>query len=233
MAFSLIDPTAGAVPIAALTKDRLPAWLEAAPARERRWVRTLGFAADAGKSVLVPGGDGELARVLLGLGDKDDGAATMWALAGLPAALPEGSYRLDPVPAGADPTRMALGWALAGYAFTRYREQPATGAVLVWPEGADRGRVLRLARAAFLARDLVNTPAGDMGPGELAAAAVQVAETAGACHRVIEGEALLAENYPTIHAVGRASTRAPRLVDIVWGDPAAPKLTLVGKGVCF
>ncbi len=233
MAFSLIDPTAGAVPVTALTKDRLPAWLEAAPARERRWVRTLGFAADAGKFALVPGGDGELARVLLGLGDQDDGAATMWALAGLPAALPEGSYRLDPVPAGADPTRMALGWALAGYAFTRYREQPATGAVLVWPDGADRGRALRLARAAFLARDLVNTPAGDMGPGELAAAAVQVAETAGACHRVIEGEALLAENYPTIHAVGRASTRAPRLVDIVWGDPAAPKLTLVGKGVCF
>jgi leucyl aminopeptidase len=85
----------------------------------------------------------------------------------------------------------------------------------------------------FLARDLVNTPAGDMGPEELAAAAVQVAEKAGACHRVIVGDALLAENYPTIHAVGRASTRAPRLVDIVWGEPGAPKVTLVGKGVCF
>ena len=87
--------------------------------------------------------------------------------------------------------------------------------------------------AVFLARDLANTPAGDLGPEELAAAAVHVAETAGACHRVIVGDALLAENYPTIHAVGRASTRAPRLVDIVWGEPAAPKVTLVGKGVCF
>ncbi len=104
---------------------------------------------------------------------------------------------------------------------------------LVWPEGADRGRVERLAGAVFLARDLVNTPAGDLGPEELAAAAVQVAETAGACHRVIVGDELLAENYPTIHAVGRASTRAPRLVDIVWGEPSAPKVTLVGKGVCF
>ncbi len=91
----------------------------------------------------------------------------------------------------------------------------------------------RLAAAVFLARDLVNTPAGDLGPEELAAAAVHVAESAGACHRVIVGDDLLAENYPTIHAVGRASTRAPRLVDITWGDPAAPKLTLVGKGVCF
>jgi len=85
----------------------------------------------------------------------------------------------------------------------------------------------------FLARDLANTPAGDLGPEELAAAALRVAKDAGADHRVIAGDDLLAENYPTIHAVGRASTRAPRLVDITWGDPAAPKVTLVGKGVCF
>ncbi len=90
-----------------------------------------------------------------------------------------------------------------------------------------------MARAVFLARDLANTPAGDLGPEELAAAAVDVAEAAGACHRVVVGDGLLVENYPTIHAVGRASSRAPRLVDIRWGDPAAPKLTLVGKGVCF
>jgi leucyl aminopeptidase len=232
MEISLIEPAPGAVPITALAKDRLPAWLDAAPERERNWVRAVGFAAEAGKFVLVPGEEGGIGRVLAGL-EQDGGAAAMWALSGLIEALPEGSYRLDPVPGGADPTRLALGWALAGYAFTRYREHPAKGAVLVWPEGADRGRAKRLARAVFLARDLVNTPAGDMGPAELAEAAVKVAEAAGACHRVIEGEQLLAENYPTIHAVGRASTRAPRLVDIVWGDPAAPKVTLVGKGVCF
>jgi leucyl aminopeptidase len=233
MAFALTDPTPGAAPIVALTKERFRTWLEAAPELERNWVRALGFDAEAGKFVLLPHEDGGLGRVLLGLGEGEDGT-TMWALAGLPEGLPEGSYRLDPVPDGADPTRLALGWALAGYAFTRYREQPAKGgAVLVWPEGADRARAKRLAGAVFLARDLVNTPAGDMGPAELAETAVKVAEAAGACHRVIEGDRLLAENYPTIHVVGRASTRAPRLVDIVWGDPTAPKVTLVGKGVCF
>src|SRR5271166_3706154 len=101
------------------------------------------------------------------------------------------------------------------------------------PKGADRGRVERLARAVFLARDLANTPAGDLGPAELAAEAVRVAKAGGARHRVTVGDELLAENYPTIHAVGRAAAQPPRLVDILWGEAAAPKVTLVGKGVCF
>jgi leucyl aminopeptidase len=233
MAFSLIDQTTAATPIAALPKDRLAPWLEAAPERQRNWLRAIGFSAEAGKLALVPGENGGLGRVVLGLGDGTDAASAIWALAALPQALPEGSYRLEAAPEGADPTQLALGWALGTYGFSRYHPRPTVGAALVWPEGADRGRALRLAHAVFLARDLVNTPAGDMGPEELAAAAVQVAEKAGACHRVIVGDALLAENYPTIHAVGRASTRAPRLVDIVWGEPGAPKVTLVGKGVCF
>jgi len=233
MAFSLIDDTLDSVPITALTKDRLSTWLETAPERERNWARSTGFTAKTGKPVLVPGENGRLGRVLAGLGAGPDAAATMWALAGLADMLPEGSYRLDPVPEGAEPTRLALGWALATYAFARYHAKPASGAALVWPAGADRARVERLARAAFLARDLTNTPAGDLGPEELAQAAVRVAEEGGACHRVIVGDDLLGENYPTIHAVGRASTRPPRLVDLVWGDPAAPKVTLVGKGVCF
>jgi leucyl aminopeptidase len=233
MAFSLIEHTSGAVPITPLTKDQLSAWLEAAPQEHRNWVQTTGFTAEAGKLALVPGNDGRLGRVLLGVGDGSEASSTMWSLAGLPDALPEGSYRLDCLPEGGDPTRLALGWALATYAFTRYHAKPASGTALVWPEGADRGQVERLARAIFLARDLANTPAGDLGPEELAQAAIGVAEEAGACHRVIVGDALLAENYPTIHTVGRASTRPPRLVDIIWGDPAAPKVTLVGKGVCF
>ncbi|MFZ3234686.1 MAG: leucyl aminopeptidase family protein [Stellaceae bacterium] len=233
MAFSLTDNTSGAVPITPLTKGRFASWAAAAPDPERNWAQSTGFAADAGKLSLVPGENGRLGRVLVGLGGESDAASSIWALAGLPDALPEGSYRLDPGPAGADPTRLALGWALATYAFTRYHAKPASGATLVWPEGADRGLVERLARAVFLARDLVNTPAGDLGPEELAQAAAGVTEAAGACHRVIVGDELLAENYPTIHAVGRASSRPPRLVDIVWGDPAAPKVTLVGKGVCF
>jgi leucyl aminopeptidase len=233
MAFSLIDDTLDSVPITALTKDRLSTWFETAPERERNWARSTGFTAETGKPALVPGENGRLGRVLAGLGAGPDATSTMWALAGLADGLPEGSYRLDPVPDGAEPTRLALGWALATYAFARYHAKPASGAALVWPAGADRGRVERLARAAFLARDLTNTPAGDLGPEELAQAAVRVAEEGGACHRVIVGDDLLGENYPTIHAVGRASTRPPRLVDLVWGDPAAPKVTLVGKGVCF
>ena len=232
MPFSLIDETDGAVPIIALTKDQLPGWLDKAAPCERNWLTSTGFSAESGKHALVPGETGKLARVLVGLGggDADRG---MWALAGLPASLPEASYRLEAAPDGVDPSRLVLGWALATYVFTRYSAKSRPAASLIWPKEADRGRVERLARAVFLTRDLANTPAGDLGPEELAAAALRVAKDAGADHRVIAGDDLLAENYPTIHAVGRASTRAPRLVDITWGDPAAPKVTLVGKGVCF
>ena len=233
--FSLIDGGAGAVPVTVLRKDGLAAWRDTAPARERDWVAATGFTAEAGKLALVPDESGRLVRVLTGLGDAE---AAMWALAGLPETLPEGTYRLDGVPDGGDPTRIALGWALGTYAFTRYKEKKGTKeklgrAQLTWPDGADRGEVERLAGAIFLARDLVNTPASDMGPAELAAEAARVAEQAGARCRTVVGDDLLAENYPTIHAVGRASDRAPRLVDIVWGKPDAPKVTLVGKGVCF
>jgi leucyl aminopeptidase len=233
MAFSLIDEAEGTVPIVALTKTEFPTWREEAPERERNWLASIGFSAEPGKHALVPGETGKLARVLVGLGDGTDGEGRVWALAGLPTALPEASYRLDPVPRGADPTSLALGWALATYVFAHYSAKTRPAAALVWPEDADRSRVERLAAAAFLARDLANTPAGDLGPEELAREAVHVAKAAGARHNVIVGDDLLAENYPTIHAVGRASVRAPRLVDIVWGDPAAPKVTLVGKGVCF
>ena len=233
MAFSLIDEIDGAIPITPLTKKQLPAWLDEAPDHERNWVRAIGFSADPGKHALVPGNAGRFARVVVGLGDADDTRRTMWALAGLPAKLPEGCYRIETMPEGAAPTRLALGWVLATYVYSRYSSKMRPDATLAWPEGADRGRVERLARAIFLARDLANTPAGDLGPDELAAEAVQVAKAAGARHRVIVGDQLLAENYPTIHAVGRAAAKAPRLVDIMWGDEAAPRVTLVGKGVCF
>ena len=151
-----------------MTKDRLRGLARSGPERERNWAQATGFAAEAGKLALVPGENGGLGRVLVGLGDGSEPRRRCGRSPGCRDALPEGSYRLDPVPEGADPTRLALGWALATYAFTRYHARPAIGAALVWPEGADRGRVERLARAAFLARDLANTPAGDLGPEELA-----------------------------------------------------------------
>jgi leucyl aminopeptidase len=233
MAFSLIDDDAGAVPLAAVSKSGFSRWRESAPARERDWASAAGFAGEPGKLALVPDGEGKLGSVLVGIGDNE---AAMWAFAGLSRSLPPGKYRIARPPAGAEPSRLALGWALGTYSFDRYREkkkQDGRAAELVWPNCADRGFVERVASAVLLARDLINTPASDLGPEELAAAAVQVAEARGARHRVIVGDALLAENYPTIHTVGRASPRQPRLVDIVWGDDNAPKVTLVGKGVCF
>jgi leucyl aminopeptidase len=230
MAYSLIDHDSGAVPLTPLTKAALTAWCESAPARERDWVQAIGFKAKTGKTALVPDQDGKLGRVLVGVGDNEP---AIWSVAGLSGTLPEGSYRLDPPSAGADTSRIALGWALGTYAFTRYHDKPASGARLVWPEGADRGLVRRLAGAVFLARDLATTPASDMGPEELAEAAQKVAKAENAKCKVVVGDKLLDKNYPTIHAVGRASTRAPRLVDIRWGEEDAPKVTLVGKGVCF
>jgi leucyl aminopeptidase len=233
MAFSLIDETDTAIPIAVLTKDDFAAWLENAPPRERNWLTSLGFSAERGKHALVSGEGGQLARVLVGLGDGADPDGTMWALAGLSTALPEASYRVETVPPGADPSRLALGWALGTYTFSRYSSNTRPDATLAWPEGTDRRRVERLARAIFLARDLANTPASDLGPEELADEAVRIAKEAGARYRVTVGDELLTENYPTVHMVGRASVRTPHLVDIVWGEPAAPRVTLVGKGVCF
>jgi leucyl aminopeptidase len=230
MDFRLTDDDAGAVPVTALTKAQFAAWCETAAAHEGDWAAAVGFTGEAGKIALVPDKHGRLGRVLAGVGETE---ASMWALAGVSETLPEGSYRVDALPPGADASRVALGWAMGTYRFTRYHQKPASKARLVWPQGADRGLVERLANAVFLARDLATTPASDMGPEELAAEAARLAEAEGARCRVIVGDALLAENYPTIHAVGRASTRAPRLVDITWGEDSAPKVTLVGKGVCF
>jgi leucyl aminopeptidase len=230
MAFSLIDKDAGAVPLTVVGKAQISKWRESAPARERDWAQAAGFTGEAGKVALVPDERGKLGRVLVGASDSE---AVMWAVAGLSETLPEGVYRLDPLPDGGDASRVALGWALGTYRFTRYHDKPKGKARLVWPKAADRGFVERLAEGIFLARDLATTPASDMGPEELADAAQKIAKKAGARCRVIVGDKLLEKNYPTIHAVGRASTRPPRLVDISWGDESAHKVTLVGKGVCF
>jgi leucyl aminopeptidase len=226
---SLVTDDRDAIPLTPVAADQLAAAAAGFDEIGRRWLKATGFAADAGKAVLVPDGSGGLGRVLVGMAPGEP----LWTLAGLPESLPEASYRLAPEPSGEAATLMALGWALACYRFSRYKATSRSLARLVWPRTADRARVERLAQGIALARDLINTPAEDMGPGELAAAAEDLAGRAGARCRVITGDALLAENYPMIHAVGRASARPPRLIDLVWGDPAAPKLTLVGKGVCF
>ena len=222
-------PETAAVEIVAVTADALDDWRAGAVSEAATWVEAVGFTAQPGEHCLVPGASGHLAQVLLGFNVERD----PWAYAGLPAALPAGDYRLADgvdVPVATD---AALGWALGAYRFTRYKEAKGTLARLVWPAACDRGRVETLAAAIGLTRDLINTPAEDMGPAELADAAVALAAANGGACGVIVGDELIAEGYPMIHAVGRAAARAPRLIDLTWGAADARKVTLVGKGVCF
>ena len=214
--------------ITPVTPAALAPWLATQPDATRRWVESLAFAAQPGRTALLPDPEGALARVLLGVeGDED-----LWSFGGLPGSLPPGCYRLDEAVTGAAASRAALGWALGGYAFTRYKKPERDFAVLAWPEGVDQAAITRAAEATFLVRDLINTPAEDMGPPQLAEAVEAVGREHGAEVAVTLGEALLENNYPTIHAVGRAADRAPRLIDLRWGG-VGPRVTLVGKGVCF
>ncbi|HEU0070344.1 MAG TPA: leucyl aminopeptidase family protein [Alphaproteobacteria bacterium] len=238
--------TAKAIPITPVFAGDLKAWLAKQPARLKAWATASGFDAAAGSVSLVTGPDGGLERVLLGLGKAAKAASHMNALAGgaptegklwryaaLSAKLPAGAYAIDAKLKPAEATAAALGWALGAYQYGRYKSAKPYAAKLIWPAGADRAYVERAAAAHALVRDLVNTPASDMGPEELASAARAVAKETGAKIRIVVGDDLLKQNYPAIHAVGRASTRAPRLIDITWGKANAPKVTLIGKGVCF
>jgi leucyl aminopeptidase len=233
MPTALTDDPSGAIPIVAVTPEDFAAWRQKQPPATAAWLDSTAFTAEPGRTALVPGPDGHFAQVVQGV--KPDDA--IWSLARLPKTLPEGRYRLDFDPEtlfgpGAA-SQLALGWALGAYAFSRYKRPKRGFARLVWPAAADRATVEHLADAIMLARDLINTPAEAMGPAELAIAVEAVGARYGAKVTQIVGDALLAENYPMIHAVGRGSARAPRLIDLVWGDPDAPKLTLIGKGVCF
>ena len=226
----LIDSsTAASVPITVLSKDGLKAWLAGQDGRIGVWVEGVGFEANPGQTALVPSAEGGLGGVLLG---RDD-TAGLWSLAGLPGSLPLGAYHLANADDPGQAAKAALGWALGCYRFDRYRSGGRAPANLAWPDAVDRDAVAAAATATGLVRDLVNTPAGDMGPEELAAAAEQLAGEFDAHVTVLSGDALLANNYPTIHAVGRGSSRAPRLIDLAWGQADARKVTIVGKGVCF
>jgi len=216
------------IAIEAIDPSRLTAACRRLDTAQRRWLDVNGFDAKPGTVALLPDANGRLVRVLAGV----DGAAPLAALAGLPTTLPPGVYQLDPDSLSLDPVQAALGWALGAYAFTRYRKadrEPATLAV----EPAVLAAVQPLAEATTLVRDLVNTPTEDMGPEQLGDAIKALGKTHRAKVRDWVGDELLKANFPTIHAVGRASHREPRLVELSWGKAGHPKLVLVGKGVCF
>ncbi len=226
-------PTPTTRPLTLLTKGELRGWLKKAGATVKNWVSGSEFTAAPGELCLVPGRDGKPARALAGVGEAGS-RELVWNLAALATRLPDGtSWRLDPEPDAPAATRIALGWALGGYNFTRYRAAKRGPATLVWPKNADQARVEREAGANTLVRDLINTPTEDMGPGDLARAAKEMADTFGFEMDVVKGDDLLAKNYPLIHAVGRASTRAPRLIDLRWGEADKPLVAILGKGVCF
>jgi leucyl aminopeptidase len=232
-----VDPSCR--PLWLVTEGEADSWTERLPARDRAhsaaWALAMGFRGERGRLLVVARADGEIEAAALGLGRL--GARAELTPAHLAAAsdrLPAGRYVLaDPLPPAAA-TQAALGWALGRYRFDRYRRgaSASTPPTLVLPAGADAEQVRRITEAEFLARDLINTPAADLGPAELAAAIEAVAARYGAHFRQVIGDELLIERLPAIHAVGRAAAAAPRLVELRAGR-SGPRVTLVGKGVCF
>ncbi len=224
------------LPIHLTSKASLAAQLAALDAPTRHWLQSSGFSGAADSHALVPGPDGRLAAVWAGVRDTTD----PWALAALPRALPVGDYRLAAVPEGSDGpnldlTAAALSWELGSYAFDVYKKPKREAATLELPRSSEAERGLLQAAAIASTRQLITTPAEHMGPAQLGQALRWVAQQHGAQFKEVVGDKLLSAGFPAIHAVGRAAApeRAPRLLELNWGQPQHPRVTLVGKGVCF
>ena len=227
------DP-ADALPLHVVTPDALPVWLEMQPHGWQSWLTATGFEAALGDVRLIPGADGHPVAAVAGLGSDTARRRTRFGLAKAAAALPGRAWQLHGDLSPQQKDEAALAFLLAGYRFDRYRPGKSTAvpARVVCPEGSDPKRLLAIAEAEFLTRDLINTPAADMGPDALEVAFLALADHFSAEAQVIRGDDLLSHNFPMIHAVGRAAARAPRLMEFRWGT-TGPALTLVGKGVCF
>jgi leucyl aminopeptidase len=221
-------------PLTFVAPEQLDVWREGLAGRLRLWLDETGFAAGAGELRLIPGADGALLGAVAGLGPAAARARGRFGFARVMAGLPAGAWHIEGQMTPQEQAEAALATLLGQYRFTRYRS-PGTGAVkalLKVPPAVDQRLVMAMAEGEFLTRDLINTPSEDMGPAELQTAFEALAKRFGAQTQVTLGDALITQNFPMIHAVGRASPRAPRLLEMRWGD-AGPSLTLVGKGVCF
>jgi len=231
------EDTNEARPLWLVSEGTLAQWRSRLEPAAARWVAESGFRAESHRLLLLPGPAGEVAGAALGLGKAGDAVSPEpWCLAGASNKLPACTWRLADGFDAPTATRLLLGWALGRYRFDAYRGRDPRlkdAAVLVAPPGADVGYVRRAAAADALARDLVNTPAGDMGPEQLSAAARGLAGEGGAQFREVVGDALLDERLHMIHAVGRAGPQPPRLLELLWGEADHPAVTVVGKGVCF
>lgn len=232
--FAFAEPSPAAKPLHVLRPEDLPLFLTGAGAAWAGWLQASGFEAGLGDLRLLPAADGSIAGAVAGYGSAGARRRLRFGLAKAVAGLPAGDWHLAGALDVAERTEAALAWLLSGYRFDRYRpgRKPAARPRLVCPEGVSATRLIAMAEGEALTRDLINTPAEDMGPAELEAAMAALADEFGASLTAVRGEHLLAKNFPMIHAVGRASPRDPRLIDLQWGV-TGPKLTLVGKGVCF
>ena len=223
------------LPLYLVTESGLDAWLESQDATARRWLEATRFRGERHQLALLPDAVGGVRAAAWGLGSLEDLAELEpWHVSGLPDRLPAAAWRIaNELPARAA-TAAAYGWAYGHYRFDRYRSSPraAQNSTLLLPAAADHHYAVQTCTATSMARDLINTPAGDLDPERLAAHALTLAREFGAACEIVTGQAL-AEGFPAVHAVGRAAASAPRLIDLRWGQTAHPLVTLVGKGVCF
>jgi leucyl aminopeptidase len=232
MKLTFAAPAEGSIPIRLTDKAGAEAALAALPDVAAAWARHHGFTGALGQTCALPGPSGTPMLVLIGRGDVKERARGRFAAGAAIAKLPEADYHVEAWPEGPEGAEIALGYLFSLYGFTRYRARNGARARLAAPAHLDAARLERIAGAEALIRDLVNTPAEDMGPHALERAARDLAAAHGAEITAIHGESLLDANLPLIHTVGRASDEDPRLIDMTWGA-AGPRLTLVGKGVCF
>jgi leucyl aminopeptidase len=222
-------------PLWLLFEDEIDAWRAGREPFARQWLIEQNFKAEKHRVVLLPASDGALACAVAGLG-KRAGELCLWHAAGFAERLPARRFRFAQDFSASEATQLTLGFAYGAYRFERYRSSKNELASLEPPSNADMAYVVHAAESLRMARDWINTPAGDFGPSQLAAAARQVADRHHAEFKQWVGEDLLSANFPAIHAVGRASSEAPRLIELRWaprGGDAYPRVTLIGKGVCF
>ena len=229
MPLPFVDRSSSALPVQFVPQPKWRGWLKDQSAARRGWLESLGIRGAAGDFTVLPGRDGKAAGAVLVLPANP----SLWDFGTLATKLPAGTWKLGDTGA-VSPTDAAVSIGLGTWRFERYRSTKGKpGPKIVWPSGADKARVSAIVESVCLARDLITTPSSDMGPAELAAAVQTLGKTHKAKVSVIVGDDLLKKNYPMVHAVGRASSRAPRLIDLTWGKASDPKVTLVGKGVCF
>ena len=228
----LAEAKGQAIPVHPVSEAELEAFLARKRAPVRTYAAANAFTGKAGQVLAVPGSSGAVEQVLLGAGAGRVDLSLFRTLAG---KLPAGEYALSKLPKGIDPEQAALAFALGTYRFDRYKKRGEPIARLVAPKGVDAAAVTATAHACALARDMVNTPANDMGPLHIETVAREIAEKYGAAFSVVTGDDLLTQGYPAVHAVGRAAVeaRAPRMIELSWGDASHPVVALVGKGVVF